>query len=97
MCEVPTFYQEQPRRARRTHRCCECRRTIAAGEVYLNSFGIWDGTPAEYCTCAECHEVREDLRAEMPRGHVYDEETACALAFGNLAEELFSQNHEMTL
>ncbi len=97
MCEVPIFYQEQPRRARKPHRCCECRRTIDAGEVYLNSFGVWEGTPREYCTCAECHETREDLRADMPSGHVYDEETACALAFGNLHYELTNQIHEISL
>jgi hypothetical protein len=88
MCELPSIYRECALRARKVAVCCECQRQIETGEVYQYAWGIWEDNPASYRTCAECWEVREDLRNDMPSGSVYGEETACTLAFGCLRDTL---------
>jgi hypothetical protein len=96
MCEVATIYRQGAHRARKPVACCECGRQIEPGEVYLHSWGVWEGTAEIYRTCAECWEVREDLREDMPSGYVYDEETACALAFGCLRDTLATEDLEVS-
>lgn len=88
MCEAPSVYRFAASQARKPHRCVECGRRIEPGEIYEYVWGVWDGTPASIHTCTECFEVRAELREDMPHGHVYDEETECALAFGNLRDAL---------
>ncbi len=95
MCDVPSLYREGAHCARKTSVCCECRRKIEPGEIYLYAWGIWEGDSNSYCTCAECWEVREDLREDMPSGAVYDDETACALAFGCLRDALATEDLEV--
>jgi hypothetical protein len=94
MCEIASVYRQAPHSARKPHVCCECNREINPREIYLCAWGIWEGAAETYCTCAECWEVREELRADMPSGYVYTEETACALAFGWLRDTLADQARE---
>lgn len=51
-------YTERWRTARKAHRCCECRREIVKGERYHYTFGVWQGKPNTYKTCAQCAEIR---------------------------------------
>lgn len=44
--------------ARRSHRCCECKRLIVRGECYEKTTGKWYDTIDTYRTCAECQEIR---------------------------------------
>lgn len=46
-------------RARKQHKCCECRRAIAPGEQYERVAAIWDGSWSHYRTCAICREIRD--------------------------------------
>jgi hypothetical protein len=57
------FYSETMRRARKEHRCCECRRTIRRGEMYEHVAGKTSGydRPWTSKTCAECREIRKAL------------------------------------
>jgi hypothetical protein len=48
-------------RARRTHLCCECRRTIGTGEVYECAKGVWEGEFHTYKTCDDCLSIRDTL------------------------------------
>lgn len=48
MCEVPEFYSEVCRTARRQHICCETRRAIQPGELYWYISGKWDGRMGVY-------------------------------------------------
>ena len=96
MCEMPTTSTMNARRAKKPHDCVECSRRIEPGEIYEHVWGIWEGTAETFHTCAECWEVRQDLREDMPSGHVYDEETSCALAFGNLREALADEDREVS-
>lgn len=56
------FYDERVvARARKTHRCYECREPIAAGESYLRIFGVWGGDASTIKTCARCYFARAVL------------------------------------
>ena len=41
-------------KARKPHKCNECRRPIAIGEGYFRQFGIQDGSSFTYETCDHC-------------------------------------------
>lgn len=53
--EMPSFFDVATPRARKAHRCDECRRTIEPGETYQRITGKWDGDIATYNRCAHCH------------------------------------------
>ena len=53
------FIAEVDRVARKTHRCCECRREIQRGEQYRVESGKWDGEFCTYKTCADCLSLRD--------------------------------------
>jgi len=87
MCEHPTFFAQSANVSRKRRICCECGRHIESGEVHELSKGVWAGSFQEFRTCAECFDIREDLQDDMT-GVLYDEEVYCAMAFGNLRNEL---------
>lgn len=97
MCEAPSVFRANARRARKPARCDECRRQIEIGELYEYVWGIWEGEPGNYQTCAECWEVRDALWTMMhDGGSLYEEEIACELAYGNLPYALAEQDAAMT-
>jgi hypothetical protein len=51
-------------KARKPHRCEECRRIIAAGERYERFSGKFDGSLFCLKTCAECAEIRDAFNCE---------------------------------
>jgi hypothetical protein len=59
-------------KARKEHRCGECRRTISPGETYERYTGIWDGAFAVYKTCAHCQQARAWLFREC-NGWIFTE------------------------
>lgn len=82
MCEMPSAYVCDKPKARKEHRCCECRGFIRVGENYVKHHGIWDGSPAAYKVCEDC----ESLRAEVDKDIFHRED---ATAFGELYETVF--------
>jgi hypothetical protein len=56
--EGPSCSNTQTRKARKPHRCCECRETINAGDRYEYMSGVWDGRPHAFKTCLLCVEIR---------------------------------------
>ena len=50
----PTLYRSQTRATRRRRECGECGRSIAVGERYQNSFGVWARGSATHTTCEHC-------------------------------------------
>jgi len=58
MCEMPSCYRETKRKARKEHKCCECRIKITAGTEYMYKSGVWDGNPQDYKMCMNCHEIQ---------------------------------------
>lgn len=61
MCERPDAYVETTRRARKEHRCVECHKTIAPGELYQYVSGVWEGSASSFKTCLTCDAVRSFL------------------------------------
>lgn len=57
--ETPGFYHAKMRRARKVHRCAECGRVIALGELYEHVTGKWDGMVDTFKTCEHCKVLRE--------------------------------------
>ncbi len=79
MCEFPDFSSAYTRKARKEHRCCECRGTIFKGETYHIFAGAWSGDFAEYKTCMDCEELRKELIVKphdpdysIPFGYLYE-------------------------
>lgn len=82
MCEIAIVYECDKRKARKEHKCCECRGVIQVGETYNYHHGIWPDGPEQYKTCLECEALRTELDKDIP----YDDERT---AFGNLYESVF--------
>lgn len=61
MCEFPATYMMRVRRARKEHRCCECRGKIPKGESYNYHSGVWDGQGRSFKVCADCDLLRDEL------------------------------------
>jgi len=57
--EPPEAFWQCVRRARKEHRCCECRITIEPGTRYEYVSGIWDGYANSYKTCLGCVSLRD--------------------------------------
>jgi hypothetical protein len=60
MSDAPKVYSTSTPKARKEHKCCECRGTISVGETYHIFSGIWDSA-ATFKTCAECEQLRSDI------------------------------------
>jgi len=53
----PEFYIETNRKARKVHKCTECRRDILPKETYMTIAGKWDGVIQTYKHCADCQSI----------------------------------------
>ncbi len=53
-------------KARKPHKCYECRGGIPSGETYEKIAGVWDGEFSEFKTCARCSELRDWARISVP-------------------------------
>lgn len=62
--EYPQAYDHITRKARKDHRCCECRGLITKGETYEYHSGVWDGRPDSFKICSDCNVLRfqENMR-----------------------------------
>jgi len=77
-CIIDLDYDESPAsvhdvrivKARKIHKCCECRDTINVGEKYEYVFGKWDGEIGVFKTCLSCVSVRNNMFCS---GFVYEE------------------------
>lgn len=85
--EMPDVFHQKNVKAKKFHRCDECRGWIEPGESYLNSFGIWDGSARTYKTCSDCREFAD--WAEEQHG-----DDIC-YAFGNMVTDIGDCLHEM--
>ena len=64
--DPPSVISIVSRKARKPHRCCECGRTIHAGEKYEHVWGIWDSRPDTFNTCHLCTDLRELVAHSVP-------------------------------
>lgn len=58
--DTPQVCIETNPKARKEHRCCECRGVIQIGERYEYCTGIWD-EPDTFKTCHDCVELRDEI------------------------------------
>lgn len=54
--EMPEAFEQSHPKAKKFHRCHECLGWIAPGEVYLKTWGVWDGDVRTYKTCIDCQQ-----------------------------------------
>ena len=71
MCEMPSCYGRDHRKARKAHKCCECHGMIQPGEIYHYHHGVWDGEARGFKVCIDC----DALRAACDRDARYYERT----------------------
>jgi hypothetical protein len=53
------FCTESTLKARKEHKCCECRGVIVKGRTYERAAGKTCGEMWSYATCAACAEIRD--------------------------------------
>jgi hypothetical protein len=56
--DVAEFWQVENRRARKSHKCCECNGEIKPREEYEHVRGKFDGVMFACDTCDLCREIR---------------------------------------
>jgi hypothetical protein len=61
---------EKTRKAKKLHKCGECRRDILPGEHYEYIAGIWEGALTVHKTCPECVSIRNTFFCD---GWIYEE------------------------
>ena len=62
--DSPQVHRNAVRRAAKPHKCCECGRRIAVGEIYRYDFQVYDGFAGSWHTCAHCRVAQEWLVRE---------------------------------
>jgi hypothetical protein len=69
MNEMPSAIIQTTPRARKEHKCCECRGIIHPGEKYHRTWGVWNAEVSTFKTCNEC----EALRGLIGKERAWDE------------------------
>ncbi len=59
--EAPAVYEEVTRRARKRHRCGECRALIEPGQRYEETRCLWEGQWSTHKTCVACSVIGRTL------------------------------------
>lgn len=85
MSESPSCFTQKHRKARKSHKCCECYQVIEKGDVYLYSSGVWGGIPSSFKQCSSCDAI---ITAIQCSDH-YDHD--CGLEFGELKEYFYQE------
>lgn len=88
--DMPEFSRRDVRTAAKPHTCCECRRTIGAGEVYEVAVGRWEGTMLTFKTCDDCLDLRQ---AYVEAGYCHTYEQLWADHLGRLVDEGVAADH----
>ena len=52
---------EARRKARKIHRCTECRQLILPGQQYLEERTLWEGRVEVHKTCGTCENIRDNF------------------------------------
>jgi hypothetical protein len=65
MCELPSAFWSELRKAKKYHKCCECLGTIKKGEQYYYNRGIWDYEPMSFKECENCHDLRIEVDQDI--------------------------------
>lgn len=88
MCDCgdgPSALWERKPKAKKRHRCDECRGWIEAGEIYTATRGVWDGEAMSFKTCAECDELR---------GWAMDASEELCVCYGRMHHDILDDAYE---
>ena len=55
------FYNKTNPKARKAHKCSECRRLIEIGQTYERAVMKWEGDLETFKTCSDCVQIRSGL------------------------------------
>ena len=61
--EQYTVYRQQVLKAKKQHKCTECKRVIERGETYRRTAGLYDGEWTIGKVCAHCKTATDWLKA----------------------------------
>lgn len=64
--DSPSFYSQVMRKARKRHRCDECRGEIIPGQKYEHASGLWDGDLLDFKTCLSCKDLVTWTKNNVP-------------------------------
>lgn len=64
--EPATFYNVKIRKARKTHRCSECKGIILPKEKYEHVSALWEGDVCAFKTCGSCRDLRTWVQNNVP-------------------------------
>jgi len=73
-CDV---WIETDRKARKQHRCCECREPIEPGEKYIQINSVYDGSASTDRMCSTCRAIWRDLFGCVIIGELRNEIWQC--------------------
>jgi hypothetical protein len=59
--DSPDFFNAKIFKAKKAHKCTECRRAITPGEEYEYVSGKWEGRFEAYKTCQDCLSIRNEF------------------------------------
>ncbi len=83
-CEIPEFFSESARIARKVHRCCECRKAINPGERYAYIVMKLDGVMFYNKQHERCYHFARHVNHELQYARDYD---GC-VGFGEIGNAL---------
>ena len=85
-CEIPVFYREQIRKAKKSHKCCECGNEIKPGETFACCSVKMDSDIEEFKQHMRCFHFARHLNLDF-----HDE---CVIGFCAIDEEIESYEHD---
>ncbi|KAB2918507.1 MAG: hypothetical protein F9K29_08040 [Hyphomicrobiaceae bacterium] len=62
----PSVFDERLVKAKKAHKCTECCGVILPGEMYLKTWGIWEGEAHTFKRCADCIDLVKWAEAHVP-------------------------------
>lgn len=77
--DQPEFCNISTVKARKEHKCEECRATIQPGDKYKRTVGKWEGDLLTFATCGLCDELQQWASISVP---------CFCWAYGELHEEV---------
>lgn len=81
----PKFYAEDIRKARKEHRCSECKKPICKGEKHHYCVGKWDSKISQFRQHLDCYDLLREL----------EKWSACCIAFGETEHYLDEYRRDM--
>jgi hypothetical protein len=91
--DYSSFSEQEIRKARKTHKCCECRAIIAPGQKYEYARGMYDHEFWTAKTCIPCTNIRRDYGCNAPYGELREYVEEC-LGFDYVTGEFCSWAEE---